>query len=372
VTSADDGSLVGVLALIERHGTSVLLSRNVEALASIDTRAALHAAGVLVPARPAPTWPCDVRGCSREVRANYDGARKPLVAVCSQAPAECAPVELGFDDVAQQQVSVDGLVTAVCTLLGATIDRGALAKVREPHAVGEVRAPLALGATANPAADLFWLGSPRDADLSAWCARRERAELRTIVLVPTTKNVPLEVAARFCRGEIVEVRALADVVEVRDAKLALAGPTRPALVAMTTSPPPAPSAGIAAILGVTRWEEIRLLVVDGLTLRIEANGKSMLRSFVELGFVDGRKRETVSPNTAWALLLLFCKHARIKPTAYREIGKSWAVKKAVERLGLAMRASFGLADHPIHKYSKTKHLWEARFLVAEAEKPSPR
>src|SRR5580704_11887366 len=96
-----------ILALFESHGTSVVFTREMDALAPFDVRAALHAAGISTPAPSAPTWPCDVRGCSRDVRANYDGARKPLVAVCGHAPPVCMPVELAFDEVAQQKLSVD-------------------------------------------------------------------------------------------------------------------------------------------------------------------------------------------------------------------------------------------------------------------------
>jgi hypothetical protein len=359
-------SLAELLTLVEKFGTVVVSARSLEKLAPVDARAALHVAGVILPAPAAPTWPCDVRGCSREVRANYDGARKPLVAICCQAPPVCSPVELAFDDVAQQEVSVEALVVAACTLLGAAIDRASLAKVRERRPLGEARAPILVATLAESRTDVLWASSPRDTDLALWCARRERIERKTLVLVPTTNHVPFEVASRFARGEQVEVRALDDLLEARDGRLALradaAAPPPP--TAQPTALPTAP--GIAALLGATRWEEIRITVIDGHTVRIEANGKSILRTFVELGFVDGRKRDVVTPTTAWPLLLLFLKKGgRIKPSAYAEHGKAFAVKKAVERLGVAMRQSFGLAEHPIHAYSKRAHLWAARFLVAE-------
>jgi hypothetical protein len=183
------------------------------------------------------------------------------------------------------------------------------------------------------------------------------------------KRVALDVAARFAPGETVEVRALGDLIEVRDGKLALFRDVRPTTDPFRSTPPVVEPAmprapGIAALLGATRWEEIRLTVVDGHTLRIEANGKTLLRTFVELGFVDGRKRDVVTPTSAWAVLVLFCKEGRIKPSAYREVGKPFGAKKAIERLGVAMRASFGLAEHPIHQYSKRSRQWETRFLVA--------
>jgi hypothetical protein len=375
VTAASGASIAGVLSLVEKHGTVVILARSLEKVASVDARAALHAAGVIAAAPAAPSWPCDVRGCSREVRSNHDGARKPLVAVCFQVPAVCTPVELGFDDVAQQEISVEALLVAACALLGASVDRAAMAKVRERRALGESRAPVLVAAVpeAPQARDVFWAGSPRDTDLSAWCARRERAARRTLILVPTAKYVSLEVASRFARGEAVEIRALDALLEVRDGKLALVpddGARIEAVPAPAPAPAPAPIAqGIAALLGATRWEDIRITVVDGHTVRIEANGKGLLRTFVELGFVDGRKSDIVTPIASWGLFVLFCKKGRLKPSAYGEQGhKPFGVKKAIEKIGESLREAFGLADHPLHAYSKRSHLWATRFKIA-AESP---
>ncbi len=381
--SARAPSLAGVLSLLEKHGTAVVLARDLETIASPDARAALHSAGVIAAAPSAASWPCAVRGCAREIRANYSGAGKPLVAVCFQVPAVCSPVELGFDQIAQHQVSSDALVAAVCGLLGAALDRAALAKVREVRPLGEVRPPVLVATLDGSARDVFWAGSPRDTDLAAWCARRARAGRGTLVLVPTTKDVPLEVAARFAPGDVVEVRAVGDLIAVRDGALALAHDDARAEAIPAARPMPAPSpasapvplpvaAGIAALLGVSRWEQIRFDVVDPHTVRIEANGKTLLRTFVELGFVDGRKRDIVTPTAAWPLFLLFYKRKRIKPSAYAEEGnKPFGVKKAIERIGAALRASFGLPEHPIHSYSKRSRLWEARFLVANGSDDSP-
>ena len=255
------------------------------------------------------------------------------------------------------------------------MDRASLAKSREARAIGASRAPLLVASLASPPRDVFWAGSPRDVDLAAFCARRERVERGTLVLVPTSKRVALDVAARFARGEHVEVRALEELLDVRDGKLALRatreeakrdaeGEARPFGVDRASSD--APVAGIASLLGATRWEDLRLSVVDGHTIRIDANGKSLLRTFVELGFVDGRKRDVVTPTLPWSVLLLFCKRRRIQPSAYAEVGAPFAVKKAIERVGRVMRASFGLAAHPIHGYSKATHEWVARFRVAES------
>ncbi len=369
-----EASIAGVLALVEKHGTVVVLARSLEPIASTDAREALHVAGVLAGAPAAPTWPCDVRGCAREIRANYDGARRPLVAVCCQAPPACAPVELGFDEVAQQEVSVEALVTTACGLMGATVDRAALAKLRERRAIGEARAPVLVAAAETPARDVFWAGSPRDTDLAAFCARRERVPRASVVLVPTGKHVPLDVAARFAAGEQVEVRALSDVLEVRGGKLALAeaaGAIAADVEAKADAAPAAvqkaPSGGIAAIVGATRWEEIRILVVDGHTVRIEANGKSALRTFVELGFVDGRKTDVVTPTSGWLLFLLFCKKGELRPSEYAELGKAYGAKAGVKIMQKVLRAAFGIEEAPIRAYSRRTGRWVARFRVAGAE-----
>ncbi|HEY2510659.1 MAG TPA: hypothetical protein VGI39_07380, partial [Polyangiaceae bacterium] len=216
-------SLEEVLALLEKHGPAVHPARTVEQAASIDVRASLHLAGVITAAPAAASWPCDVRGCARELRSSYEGARRPLLAVCSQAPAECMPVELGFDDVAQQQLSVEALVVAACGLFGARIERASLARLRDRLPLGESRVPILVATINRLTTDVFWVGSPRDTDLAAFCMRRERVARATLVLVPTARHVPPEVSARFARGDYVELRSLADWLEVREGRLAARG-----------------------------------------------------------------------------------------------------------------------------------------------------
>jgi hypothetical protein len=41
----------------------------------------------------------------------------------------------------------------------------------------------------------------------------------------------------------------------------------------------------------------------------------------------------------------------------------FGVKKAIERIGVALRGAFVLEEHPIRSYSKTTREWEARFLT---------
>jgi hypothetical protein len=365
---SDSASLRGVLTLLERYGSVVVPAGDLDELASGEARAALHASGVISSAAAAATWPCDVRGCSREVRSNHDGARRPLVAVCCQAPPACAPVELGFDDVAQKALAADVLVGAACALFGARADAAALAKLREPRALGDACAPALVAASTEPPRDVFWVGSPRALDLGGFCARRERVLRGTLVLVPTADRVPPDVAARFAPGEHVEVRALADTLTVREGTLA-------AVQGHAVRPPPSeapepepalpPAAhGIAAVLGVQAWRDMRISFVDGTTVRIEAKGKTLLRTFVELGFVDARKRQIVTPVTAWALLLAFCKKGYVKPSEYGALGKPYGAKKAMEGLNRAMRASFGLEERPIAQYDKRRGQWTAKFRVA--------
>jgi hypothetical protein len=284
-------------------------------------------------------------------------------------------VELGFDDVAMQSVSLEALVRAVCVLLGAegaeSAKTAAAARLREDgaRAFGEERAPVAVGAARDR--DVFFARAPRDMDLAAFCARRERLARATLVLVPTARWVPLEVASRHAGGEKVEVLALEDALEIRDGSLALVG--RP------VAPAPGPtkarakakaaarearraSPGIAALLGVTAWNQIRMAEVDGHTLRVEGNGKSMLCTFVELGFADGRKN-SVEPIIAWSVLMLMVAKGRMMPSEYARFGKRWAPKKGLEKLRVLLCAAFGLEPDPIQRYfSKTG--WVPKFRVA--------
>lgn len=357
----DPGSLLPFLSMVEKHGSVVLLSRTLEQLAPLDARVALHTRGVLTAAEAAVSWPCEVRGCSREIRSNYDGAPRPLVAVCFQVPAACVPIELGFEDISQQRVSPAALVSLSCTLLGATEDPASVATLDEVHPLGGTRAPVLVATTRSPARDVFWTGTPRDIELAAFCARRERVQRRTLLLVPTARWVPLEVLARYARGEKVEVLSLADLLTLRGSEIVLAtGESAPAPL-FSTRPPPG-MAGIAAQLGATRWEDIRITMVDENTVRIEANGQSLLRTFVEMGFVDKRKKKSVTSVTGWKVLLLLCAKGVLRPSEYQQFGKQWAAKKGIESMRAQLQLAFGLQEDPLLSYL-TRSGWRPRFRV---------
>ena len=362
--ASESASLEAFLALVEKHGSVVLGSRNLEKKIPLVARAALHAVHVLAGAEAAASWPCDVRGCAREIRANYTGARKPLVAICCQAPAACMPIELGFDDVSQQSISVAPLVCRACTLLGANVDDDALATLNERHPIGIAPPPVLVATSRKGARDLFWARTPRDTDLAAFCARRERVKRRTLVLVPTGRHVSLELAARYASGERVEVLALTDALEIRDGEIALRETRESPAPRVSTSAPSATgrATDLAALLGVTRWEDIRLIPVDDQTLRIEAKGQTLLRSFAELGFVDGRTKDA-RPVSGWHLLLLLCHKGVLRPSEYAEFGKKWGAKKGIEEMRKRLCAAFGLAEDPLLTYLSRKG-WRPRFRVA--------
>ncbi len=365
----DDAISLGqVIALIEKHGTLVMPSRSVEKLAPIDARVALTAAGILAAAPAAASWPCDVRGCAREIRANRSGARKALVAICSQAPPACAPVELGFDDVAQQELAVDALVAAACALLGAKIDPSVRTKLRQRRAIGEAQAPVLVASLTRPRVrDVFWAATPRDMDLAAFGARRERIARKTLVLVPTARHVPLDVAARYARGEAVEIAALEDLLVVRAGKLALMDDEAPIAPDTKSSRARRVGQGIATEIGAAKWEDIKVTEIDERTLRIECvdgegKGAAVLRTFVELGFVDSRKKEELTPVIAWSVLRLMLAKGRIRPSEYASFGKAFAAKKGIAVVRRLLKASFGLKTEPMLAY-RAHDGWRPRFRV---------
>jgi hypothetical protein len=222
------------------------------------------------------------------------------------------------------------------------------------------------------ARDVVWAGSPRDTDLDAICERRERAAKKnTLVLVPTARHVPLGVVSRYAHGQKVEVLALDDVLVVKDGALSLVG-----------APPPKKKAsarrsgaesdgdavtpirrGIAAELGVVRWEPILVTLVDPQTVRIEANGNVLLKTFVELGFVDERRKDVVTPVTGWHLFVLILTQGRMRPSEYARFGTAYAATRAMSRMTAPLRAAFGISTSPMRKYSR-KNGWLPRFRVA--------
>lgn len=353
--------LAALLAFVEKHGSAVVPSRTLDAMVDVDARVALGAAKVLASAPAIATWPCEERGCSREIQSN-GGARRPLVAVCSRARADCEPVELGFDDVAQQRIAVDALLVAACALYEMHVEGEALRTLRERQAIGAREPLLVAGAVRSRDRDLFWVGSPRDTDIAAFGARRERVKRKTRVLVPTMRHVPLDVASRYAHGEHVEIVALVDLIAVRDGKLALAeeAPT-------VGAAPTRKGQGIAAELGATKWEDIGFVLVDGHTLRIEAVagagvGAVLLRTFVELGFSDARKRDELVPIIGWSVLLLILRKGHLRPSEYAEFGKAYAVKKGVEVVRRLLKTAFGLKGDPFLPY-RSDVGWAPRFRV---------
>jgi hypothetical protein len=126
------------------------------------------------------------------------------------------------------------------------------------------------------------------------------------------------------------------------------------------------STGIAAVLGVTRWEQIRVGIADGHTVRIEAGGKTVLKTFVDLGFFDGRSSETVMPVKAWSVFLAVCKDGRFRPSDYGKIGEAMSAKKAIETVRNTLREAFGIEGNPFREYT-VREGWRARFLVGRVE-----
>jgi hypothetical protein len=194
---------------------------------------------------------------------------------------------------------------------------------------------------------------------------------RSLLLVPTARLVSAEERAKHAAGAFVVIDVLAESVTVRDGRLARAGvraPSAPDLSALSPvpAPPPALPAALSSapppasrlIAGASRWNEIRISLIDATTVRIELPGVSVHRTYVDLGMAHSKNRQ---PRRVWELLVELCEgHGIFLSTRF---GSGDATKKLVSRLGGELGAIFGLEDSAFHPYRPTEG-WQTRFQAS--------
>ncbi len=119
-------------------------------------------------------------------------------------------------------------------------------------------------------------------------------------------------------------------------------------------PAPAREPSLAALLGATSWEEIRITVVDGFTVRIGCRRRAVLRTYQDLGLYGGHTR---GPTRKWELLVAICEgHGTF---AWRDFGTFHAASQAVSVLRRQLRDAFGIAGDPFFGWDGG---WKARFF----------
>ncbi len=116
------------------------------------------------------------------------------------------------------------------------------------------------------------------------------------------------------------------------------------------------AAGIATLLGATRWEDVSVTVVDGHTVRIACGSTVIRRTYRDLGLFAENSRE---PTKKWDLLCEICAaHGTFR---WRDFGDFGAVKQAVSVLRNKLKEAFGLDEDPFHPWNGR---WRVRFFAS--------
>ena len=126
--------------------------------------------------------------------------------------------------------------------------------------------------------------------------------------------------------------------------------------ATETSAAAPPRGDLAALLGATSFDQLRVTAVDGHTVRIGCGRRAVRRTYRDLGLHSAMTRE---PTKKWAILLEVCAgHGTFR---WRDFGEFHAVSQAVSVLRRRLRDAFGLDDDPFHGFDNG---WRARFFAS--------
>jgi len=211
------------------------------------------------------------------------------------------------------------------------------------------------------AAPLGWMGAGKDAREVLLCARppgglSTALERRrpTLVLVPTARHLTPELRERHAPGAVVTLEALEEALVPLGGRLvrrAAIAPDAPE----TGAPPVRPS---IRLLGLAkRWTELRICVVDRTTVRVDAGGRCIRCTYVDLGMAHGHNRR---PTLAWEVLEEVCQHHGCFRT--RRFGNENATRQLLHRVGRDLQELFGIEGSPFHRY-RSDCGWRVRFEV---------
>jgi hypothetical protein len=126
------------------------------------------------------------------------------------------------------------------------------------------------------------------------------------------------------------------------------------------SRPPKPGVVPFPVSSETRWEDVRIRVLDAATLELQVGRHKERRTFQEMGMADTRKKPP-EPNAAWALLLLLAAHG---DAPWRGMAAPEDLRTRIKELRQALRTVFKLTDSPIHDYEPQRG-WRPRFVLTD-------
>src|ERR1019366_7427294 len=113
---------------------------------------------------------------------------------------------------------------------------------------------------------------------------------------------------------------------------------------------------VIRLLGLAkRWTELRICLVDRTTVRVDAGGRCLRCTYVDLGMAHGGNRK---PTLAWEVLEELCQHQGRFRTS--RLGNASATRQLLHRVGRDLQELFGIHGSPFHRY-RSDCGWKSRF-----------
>jgi hypothetical protein len=185
-------------------------------------------------------------------------------------------------------------------------------------------------------------------------------ERPTLALVATDRHITRDMREKHAPGAMVVLDVIDESLCVREGRLARAHNVAPDAASLDVMPrvdasrTPLPAKPVS-FAGVERWNQVRICLINQQTVRIDVPGRKQRCTYVDLGMAQRGSRE---PTRQWEMLVAFCEAHGV--FVGRRFGGPKATKKVISRLGIELRALFGLTDKPFLDY-RTDRGWEARF-----------
>jgi hypothetical protein len=358
-------SLRDYLHLLEAGGGTMLRTDLAKRLGA-DVHDLLTEARLLAPGPPSPSWTCartregEMTRCPGEAEAPAVRSKKSDVAPYARSEDRCEVAPIEHADLARETMDLLAFARFLRRLL--RLEDGQAAAVTWNLDLGR---PLLLGTEReadDAPTDVFLVPHPRREWLGDFLVARELATRSTRVLVPTARNVLPEVSTRHGAGARVQLEVLEDTLFARDGAIVRAarlhlvrraeGPTSEPV--KRPRPRAAKDVAIAAAVGATTWEQLKITSIDGHVVRIQCGDKIIRRSFIDLGFGGGRRE----PIDKWKYVLALC--AGRGQFRWKRFGRFAVVKNGMSVVRKLLRGSFGIAEDPFHRFRAVDG-WRARF-----------
>jgi hypothetical protein len=107
--------------------------------------------------------------------------------------------------------------------------------------------------------------------------------------------------------------------------------------------------------GATRWNQIRVCLVNRLMVRVDMPDRSVRRTPWDMGMAHKKRRV---PTKVWAAFVLLCEGEGYFKT--HQLGGEDATTKLVSRLRATLCDRFEIRASPFHRYN-SRDGWKARF-----------